>query len=110
MDAFLMVSAKQDQPDPPSDAKLQPLLNQPGSRMTSPVLERVFSTPHAHMAFTTDKATDQVEQAQQLLEQLRRMKTAGHEPDQGGGEDRLLSALEAYVQSHTMVATGMHNL
>jgi len=114
MDAFLMVSAKKDQPpELTADPHLaQPLIPQSGSRVQSPVLERVFSTPHASMAFAPEKVSDQVEQAQHLLEQLRRTRGLGHEPDQGGGiesgEDRLLSALEAYVQSHTMVATGLH--
>lgn len=104
MDAFLMISAGKEERDvKAANSPRQPLLNE-ATRTTSPVLDRLLCTPHATMAYQTEKAMDEVEQAQQLLDRLRHrdgseQMSCGTNKDKV--EDGLLAALEAYLASQS---------
>eukprot|EP00434_Breviolum_minutum_P031831 symbB.v1.2.028154.t1/scaffold2955.1/size66548/2 len=99
MDAFLMISAGKDEAEVrPANSPRQPLLNQ-DTRTQSP-LERLLCTPHATMAYQSDKAHEEVDHAQLLLDRLRQ-KGGSSTCQQDHVEDGLLCALEAYLASQS---------
>jgi len=99
MDAFLMISAGKEEAEVrPANSPRQPLLNQ-DTRTQSP-LERLLCTPHATMAYQSDKAHEEVDHAQLLLDRLRQ-KGGSSTCQQDHVEDGLLAALEAYLASQS---------